>query len=100
MTRERPTRERIQHGHRSAFLLMMLAAVGIGAWAPSPVRAQETPQQLMAPAASTSQPVALSLRKAVQIATQPEGNARIRLAVEGVREARARSAEVRAALLP
>jgi outer membrane protein len=47
-----------------------------------------------------AQPVKLSLRQAVEIAGSPEGNARIQLARGLVRQAEARSAQARAALLP
>jgi outer membrane protein len=42
----------------------------------------------------------LSLRQAVEIALGPEGNARVRLAEEFIRQSRARSSEARASLLP
>ncbi len=42
----------------------------------------------------------LSLKRAVQLALSPEGNARIRLSEEALRQAQARSAQARAALLP
>jgi outer membrane protein TolC len=42
----------------------------------------------------------LSLRQAVGIALSPEGNARVQLAEEMIRQARSRSAQARAALLP
>jgi len=42
----------------------------------------------------------LSLRRAVEIATSPEGSARIQLASELTRQAEARSTQARAALLP
>src|SRR5215472_8169432 len=45
-------------------------------------------------------PLELSLRRAVQIATSPEGNARVQLSAESLKQAEARSKEVRAALLP
>ncbi|MBM3776483.1 MAG: TolC family protein, partial [Acidobacteria bacterium] len=45
-------------------------------------------------------PLALSLRRAIELALAPEGNARVQLAGEAVRAAEARSAESRAALLP
>jgi outer membrane protein len=54
---------------------------------------------LLAPALF-AQPVKLSLKQAVEIAGSPEGNARVQLARELVRQAEARSAQVRAALLP
>jgi len=42
----------------------------------------------------------LSLKHAVEIALAPDGNARVRLAEESTRQAEARSAQARAALLP
>ena len=42
----------------------------------------------------------LSLGQAVEIALQPEGNARIQMAEQLIRQAQARSAQTRAALLP
>ncbi len=45
-------------------------------------------------------PVKLTLRQAIDIAVAPEGNTRIQLAAEGVRQAEARSAQARGALLP
>ena len=42
----------------------------------------------------------LSLKRAVEIATSPEGSARIQLANELTRQAQARSTQARAALLP
>jgi outer membrane protein len=45
-------------------------------------------------------PVALSLKRAVQIAVSPEGNTNIQLSAEGLKQAQMRSLEARAALLP
>jgi outer membrane protein len=45
-------------------------------------------------------PVSLSLKRAVEIATSPEGSAKVQLAAEALKQARARSAEARAAFLP
>ena len=45
-------------------------------------------------------PLKLSMRRAVQMATSPEGNARIQLQAENVKQAKARAAEVRSLLLP
>jgi outer membrane protein TolC len=42
----------------------------------------------------------LSLRRAVEMATSADGNARVRLAEEAVQQARSKSAQARAALLP
>lgn len=42
----------------------------------------------------------LSLKRAVEIALAPEGNARVALADESIREAQGRAAEARSALLP
>ncbi len=44
--------------------------------------------------------VQLSLKQAVEIALAPEGNTRVKLAEEAIRQAEARSREARAALLP
>jgi outer membrane protein TolC len=44
--------------------------------------------------------LALSLKRAVQLAISPEGNAQIQLSDEALKQARARSAQARAALLP
>ena len=46
------------------------------------------------------QTLSLSLKRAVELATSPEGNTNIQLEREAVRQAKAQSAEVRAALLP
>ncbi|HSM79977.1 MAG TPA: TolC family protein [Bryobacteraceae bacterium] len=45
-------------------------------------------------------PVPLTLKRAVEIALAPDGNTRIQLAQEFIRQARARSAQARAFLLP
>jgi len=45
-------------------------------------------------------PLQLSLRRAVEIATSPEGNAKIQLSGEALKQAESRSLEARAALLP
>ena len=50
--------------------------------------------------AQGSNPLRLSMRRAVELATSPEGNANIQIADEGVRQAQARAAQARAALLP
>jgi outer membrane protein len=42
----------------------------------------------------------LSLKQAVDLALAPDGNTRVKLAVESIKQAEARSAEARAALLP
>ncbi len=50
--------------------------------------------------AMAAEPVQLSLKRAVDVAVSPEGSARIQLADEAVKQARARALEQRAALLP
>lgn len=45
-------------------------------------------------------PLQLSLKRAVEIATSPEGSAQVQLSTEAWKQARMRSAEARAALLP
>jgi outer membrane protein len=58
---------------------------------PLAVRAGETPPR---------EPLRLSLKRAVEIATSPEGNTYIQLSDESLRQAGSRSAEARSALLP
>jgi outer membrane protein len=45
-------------------------------------------------------PLQLSLKRAVELATSPEGNTNIQLAGEALKQAQARSSQARAALLP
>lgn len=47
-----------------------------------------------------SSPLRLSLKRAVQIATSPEGSTKIQLSSEAIKQAKTRSAQARAALLP
>ena len=54
----------------------------------------------LAPALALAQPAKLSLKQAVEIALAPDGNTRVQLAGELVRQSHARSAEARSALLP
>jgi outer membrane protein TolC len=54
----------------------------------------------MAPLGRAASPLELSLKRAVEIATSPEGNTRIQLSDEALKQAQSRSAEARAALLP
>ncbi|SPE40051.1 Outer membrane efflux protein [Candidatus Sulfopaludibacter sp. SbA3] len=68
---------------RLAFILLMAAA----------------PKAFAADQAARG-PLSLSLKRAVEIAVSPEGNANIQLAVEALKQAQARIAESRAALLP
>jgi len=51
-------------------------------------------------AAQATAPLGLSLKQAVDMALAPDGNARVQLAREAVRQAQFRSAQSRAALLP
>jgi len=55
---------------------------------------------LMLAQISTAEPLRLTLRKAVEIAVSRDGNARIQLADESVKQAELRSKQARAALLP
>lgn len=50
--------------------------------------------------AVTAEPLRLTLKRAVEIATSPEGSAKIQIAAETVRQSESRSAQARAALLP
>jgi len=54
----------------------------------------------MLAAAQDRAPLELSMKRAVEIATSPEGNTNVQLAGESVRQAEARSNQARAALLP
>jgi outer membrane protein len=58
------------------------------------------PLALWAGDATPREPLRLSLKRAVEIATSPEGNTYIQLADENVKQAKSRSAEARSALLP
>ncbi|MBZ5727196.1 MAG: TolC family protein [Acidobacteriia bacterium] len=55
---------------------------------------------LGAPVAFAQAPLPLSFARAVEIATSPEGSAKVQLAEEALRQAQGRRAESRAALLP
>ncbi|MGB7722246.1 MAG: TolC family protein [Bryobacteraceae bacterium] len=50
--------------------------------------------------ASAAGPIELSLKRAVEVAVSPEGNTKIQLSGEALKQAQSRSAEARAALLP
>jgi outer membrane protein TolC len=50
--------------------------------------------------ASAAGPIQLSLKRAVEVAVSPEGNTRIQLSGEALKQAQSRSAQARAALLP
>jgi outer membrane protein TolC len=50
--------------------------------------------------ASAAGPIELSLKRAVEVAVSPEGNTKIQLSAEALKQAQARSAQARAALLP
>ena len=54
----------------------------------------------VAAAAFAADPIPLSLKRAVEIATSPEGNTNVQLSGEAAKQAEARSAQARAALLP
>ena len=51
-------------------------------------------------AASAAGPIELSLKRAVEVAVSPEGNTKIQLSGEALKQAQSRSAQARAALLP
>ena len=55
---------------------------------------------LAAATAWAAEPIQMSLKRAVEVAISPEGNARIQLSDEALKQAQARSLEQRAALLP
>src|SRR5579872_1098196 len=64
------------------------------------VSAWLVPAVLLAQDALPRAPLQLSLKRAVEIAISPEGSAQVQLSTESWKQARARSAEARAALLP
>lgn len=55
---------------------------------------------LAAGTACAADPLALSLKRAVQIAISPEGNTNVQLSAESLKQAEARSAQAKSALLP
>src|ERR1035437_5020881 len=55
---------------------------------------------LLCAAALTAAPVELSLKRAMQLAVSPEGNTRVQLSAEALKQAESRSAQARASLLP
>ncbi len=70
---------------RPYFLSMLFLSVPATIWA-----AEATPRE----------PLRLSLKRAVEIATSPEGSTYIQLSDENVKQAKSRSAEARSAFLP
>jgi outer membrane protein len=58
------------------------------------------PSAVWAADAAPREPLRLSLKRAVEIATSPEGNTYVQLSDENVKQAKSRSEEVRSALLP
>ena len=58
------------------------------------------PSAIWAGEAAPREPLRLSLKRAVEIATSPEGNTYIQLSDENLKQAKSRSAEARSALLP
>src|SRR5579872_6634938 len=64
------------------------------------VSAWLVPVALLAQDTAPRAPLQLSLKRAVEIAISPEGSAQVQLSTESWKQARARSAEGRAALLP
>jgi outer membrane protein len=86
-------------GRCLGLLLSGLAGCWLGKFdcglAASPVRARQPAQ-----VAPTQAALELSLKQAVAIALEKDGNAKVRLAEQAIRQARAQSAQERAALLP
>ncbi len=76
-----------------AACLIMLAIEGTRSWA-----ATDDAEPLPGPSAGPA--LQLSLKQAVDIALSPTGNARVQLAAELIEQARTRSAQARAVLLP
>lgn len=83
-----------RHIRRCISLVITLAATAIM------VRTLPAEDVSTAPAPAAGQTLQLSLKQAVDIALGPEGNTRVRLAQELIRQAQTRSAQARAALLP
>ncbi|MBI1747104.1 MAG: TolC family protein [Acidobacteria bacterium] len=75
--------------------VLMLAGSSLSVAAQSPQPA--SPDSSMATNSAT---LPLSLKRAVEIALAPDGNVRLRLAEELIQQAKARSGQARAALLP
>ena len=71
---------------RHCLLSMLLLAIPAAVWAGD--------------AAAPREPLRLTLKRAVEIATSPEGNTYIQLSDENVKQAKSRSQEARSALLP
>lgn len=71
---------------RHCLLSMLLLPVPAAVWAGD--------------AAAPREPLRLTLKRAVEIATSPEGNTYIQLSDENVKQAKSRSQEARSALLP
>jgi outer membrane protein len=69
---------------KSTWILFLILA--------SPAMAADQPSQ--------AGPLVLTLKRAVQLALAPEGNARIQISEEALKQAQARSAQTRAGLLP
>jgi len=70
-------------------------------FAPAALWAQSAPSDgALFRGAAAKPTLQLSLKQAVDIALSPEGNARVQIAEELIRQAQARSAQARAALLP
>ena len=74
---------------------LVLAFAGTLCWA-----RDGAAQAAQAPPSGSAAPLRLSLKQAVEIALAPEGNARVRLAAEFVRQTQAQASQARAALLP
>jgi outer membrane protein len=55
---------------------------------------------LLCTAPLVAEPVPLSLKRAVQLAVSPDGNTRVRLSAEALKQAESRTAQARGALLP
>jgi len=70
---------------RHCFLSTLFLAVPVAVWAGE---------------AAPREPLRLSLKRAVEIATSPEGSTYIQLSDENVKQAKSRSAEARSAFLP
>jgi len=65
-----------------------------------PLAAADAPSNQAEAASAAAGPIPLSMKRAVEVALAPQGNAAVKLADEALRQARERSIQARAALLP
>ena len=84
---------------RLAIFPALLALAPLACFAQQPAQQAGRPE-VPAEGMVDGAPLRLSLKRAVEIATSPEGSTRIQLADEAVKQAQSRSSQARAGLLP